>query len=168
MVNLLFNPQGRIAAGPFWQGVIILLLADVVLSALAIYGPASASLPFRLLAIALIYPLLCVGGKRLHDAGKSAWWVLAAIVVFLVVFAVVGSVVTLSLADVRQEEIRQLRLGSPEYMALMRDIARRTFLPTQAAAVAIWLVIAFVVGRLSSDPADNRYGPSQQPAEAAA
>ena len=33
--------------------------------------------------IALIYPAVCLYGKRFHDRGKSAWWVLISLVPIL-------------------------------------------------------------------------------------
>jgi uncharacterized membrane protein YhaH (DUF805 family) len=48
------------------------------------YGPIST-----IVGLALIYPTICVAGKRWHDRNKSAWWILIGLI------PVVGAIWTL-------------------------------------------------------------------------
>jgi uncharacterized membrane protein YhaH (DUF805 family) len=154
MVNLLLSPQGRIGAGPFWQGVIVLIILGVILSAISAYGPPAASL-VGILALLLVYPWLCVFGKRLHDAGKSAWWFLAALAAYLILSSI-GYVV---LFYDEMMQMQGVQFGTPEYVAQQRQFAQDSFLLSQACSAVVSLVVSFFVGRLASDPSENRFGP---------
>jgi uncharacterized membrane protein YhaH (DUF805 family) len=82
---LLWSFRGRISRQPYWLGslAIIVLLGAVILL-IAGRGIAEGALAegagIRLLLLALNLPLiwigLALGAKRLHDRGKSAWWLL--------------------------------------------------------------------------------------------
>ena len=54
MVNLLFNPNGRIARNRFWQGMVVLTVASILVSA----GSVMLGTLFGLLSYALIYPYI--------------------------------------------------------------------------------------------------------------
>jgi uncharacterized membrane protein YhaH (DUF805 family) len=68
--------SGRAARPEFWWfflfQFIVLLVAGMVSNVL--YGIA---------AIALLLPGLAVGARRLHDVGKSGWWLLVSLVPLL-------------------------------------------------------------------------------------
>ncbi|MGD2133471.1 MAG: DUF805 domain-containing protein [Maricaulaceae bacterium] len=157
MLNLLFNPQGRITAKPFWTGYFILLVVGLVLSVAAVYGPRSValSLLFSALSIALIYPMVCVFVKRFHDAGKSGWWFLAIIGVSLLVNMIAGAVLMAPHAS----EWASLELGSPEWAEAQVNASKAIFLPSQVIGLVVGLAIAYVVSNLKSDPNENIYGP---------
>jgi uncharacterized membrane protein YhaH (DUF805 family) len=167
MVSLLFSPQGRIGAGPFWQGVALLLVIGIVLNALSIYGPPTAAMVLGIVGLLLIYPCLCVYAKRFHDAGKSAWWFLAVIGVYIVLIFIGSIALTAPMSADLARSMEGMTFGSPEFTAFQRDIARRTFLPSLLLSTAVWLAIAFFVSRLASDPAENRFGPPTTAALAA-
>jgi uncharacterized membrane protein YhaH (DUF805 family) len=166
MMDLLFNPQGRITAGAFWQGWLILFVINMLLNLLMVYGPP-AQFPLLLLlavvvGLALIYPSVCVYGKRLHDAGKSAWWVLAIFLGAIVLGVIVGIVLRIFVPQTEvlqlQQSLRSVKPLSPEFWAGMQQIQKIQFLPQLVPSVLISLVIAFIVSRLASDSGENRFG----------
>lgn len=165
MVNLLLSPQGRIPAGPFWQGVIILIVIGWVLGVVQAFviSAQSVSLLIGLVSLALIYPSVCVYAKRFHDSGRSGWWYLA---VFGVQF-LFGLIIAGVLAANMMSDVQGAAIGTPEWQSLQQEVARRNFLPTQLAGTVLELIIAFVVARLRSDPGENRFGPAPAAAIAA-
>jgi uncharacterized membrane protein YhaH (DUF805 family) len=69
--TLFLSAQGRIGKKDFWIGMGILFVAGLIRGQI----PVISSLwPF-----ASIYFGVCVGGKRLHDIGKSAWLTLVPV-----------------------------------------------------------------------------------------
>lgn len=157
MVNLLLNPQGRIQAGPFWQGVIILLVANWVIASVQVYLTTSPSVStlIGLLGLLLIYPAVCVYAKRFHDSGRSGWWYLAVFGAQLLLGLIIGGILAANMMG----ELQDVQLGSPEWQSLQMEVARRNFLPSQVVGTVVSLVIAFIVARLRSDPGENRFGP---------
>lgn len=75
MIATLLSPAGRINAGQFWNGYLVLFGAALVLAAGAAFGPGWLFFAGFL----LLYPMFCVYGKRFHDKGDSAWMALAPI-----------------------------------------------------------------------------------------
>ena len=92
-MELFLSLEGRIGRGKFWLGLLVLVIANLVLTTvltlagLMTVDPATG-MPMGagywigvlvLLAI-MIWPSICVYGKRFHDRDKSAWWMLISFV----------------------------------------------------------------------------------------
>ena len=83
--HLFLSYEGRINRQPFWIGAITIFLTNLVVQSL--FGSGFFSI---ILAICLIYPMLCVYIKRCHDRGKSGWWCLLLLIPFVnIIWAVV-------------------------------------------------------------------------------
>ena len=86
---------GRTSVGGFWRFVAINFLVFVVLAALG----AASSIFFVLYAVyalAVLIPSLAIAVRRLHDTGKSGWFILLGLIPFvgfiiLIVFYVQAS-----------------------------------------------------------------------------
>ena len=75
--SLLLTPRGRIGRGAFWIGFAIVMVLSLVLNMIpGVVG--------HLLGFVLLWPQVCVHAKRLHDMGRTAWWMLVPAVVLLV------------------------------------------------------------------------------------
>ncbi len=72
-LNKYTDFNGRAARPEFWW--FFLFQIGVYLVASLIHG-----LVYWLAVAALLLPGLAVGARRLHDIGKSAWWLLLAVV----------------------------------------------------------------------------------------
>jgi uncharacterized membrane protein YhaH (DUF805 family) len=81
------NFAGRARRSEYWWYQLSVLVAVIVL---AIVG-SLIKFPFLagLLVLAVLVPSLAVGVRRMHDAGRSGWWLLCPIVP--IVFAVQDS-----------------------------------------------------------------------------
>src|SRR4051812_42824462 len=81
--QLLFSFHGRINRAIYWLTTIALLVAFVALAVVAVLGGGFGGLAavFLVLYIPLLWIGLAIGAKRLHDRGKSAWWLLVFYVV---------------------------------------------------------------------------------------
>ena len=73
-VKLLLSPQGRITRAPFWFGIMVIIIASLALR--LIPGPIG-----RLVSLVLLWPQICVNAKRLHDMGRTGWWLVAPILI---------------------------------------------------------------------------------------
>lgn len=68
--------SGRAARPEFWWFVLFLVIGNIVLGMVdgLIFGDASVL--GGLFGLATLLPALAVSVRRLHDIGKSGWWVL--------------------------------------------------------------------------------------------
>ena len=102
--------QGRATRFTWWiWGVVALVIANVVLSFIAGFLDVMLGLSFGMMGVGplsiiasllLIYPWVCVCGKRWHDRNKSAWFVLIVygplIATYVCMFAVPAVVTIVS------------------------------------------------------------------------
>jgi uncharacterized membrane protein YhaH (DUF805 family) len=83
-VGLFLRLDGRIGRKAFWMGFGA-VAAGILLADLAARGVGAASV----FPLVLLYPLIAVLVKRLHDRGRSGWW--AAVVATPLAFALVSA-----------------------------------------------------------------------------
>lgn len=162
MGNLLFSPNGRIARNRFWQGMVILTVASVLVAA----GAVMLGTLFSLLGYALIYPYICVYGKRLHDVGLTAWWVIGVWLGTVFFNFIVSLFLTPFFMGEEeraiQEEMTERMLGG-DLSGMMEgaEILAAQLLPlTLFLTVLTNFVAALVVGLLPTDPRENKHGPA--------
>jgi uncharacterized membrane protein YhaH (DUF805 family) len=81
--------NGRARRSEYWWFALFVGLLFVVLEILfGVLGQASSTLTgimgllLLIVAVGLIVPSLAVGARRLHDTGKSGWWLLLNLVPF--------------------------------------------------------------------------------------
>jgi uncharacterized membrane protein YhaH (DUF805 family) len=70
--------DGRARRAEFWWYMLAVLVLDVVLA--VIQAPMHTRVLTGLVGLGLFAPTLGVEIRRLHDIGKSAWWLLIAFV----------------------------------------------------------------------------------------
>ena len=161
MGNLLFNPTGRIQRNRFWQGMVILTVASV----LVVAGNSMVGPLFGLLGLVLIYPYICVYGKRLHDAGTTAWWVIAIwvgslIISFIIGLLFAGVFMTEELLAIQEEAAERLATGDFAGFMEGTEIISKELLPLNIiATVGSNAILAGIVGMLATQPKENKHGP---------
>ncbi len=97
--------SGRARRSEFWWGYLAIMLISLVATIILMVGfVAAQEVPALAVAAGIIYaviyigvfiPSLAVQVRRLHDTGRSGWWILLGLVPFgalvLIVFAVLES-----------------------------------------------------------------------------
>ncbi len=127
-----FQSKGRMAQKPFWIGFAILFGVSFVGGMIGAVAPAIV----LLLNLALLYPSICLYGKRLHDFGMSAWVFGGFFLATFLMGAVIGGVMGASGAY-------------PEEIMMTSGILN--FLIT--IAFSLW------VGLMKTEPQANKHGP---------
>lgn len=75
-----FRMAGRAGKAEFWWFVLLWFIVDVVLSAArsafddTTFPGAIIMLVLGIIGLLLIIPMITVGVRRLHDVGRSGWW----------------------------------------------------------------------------------------------
>lgn len=140
--HLLFSPNGRIGQQDYWIGVLIIIAANIVAGMIPLLG--------FIISIGLIWVGIAVYGKRLHDAGKSAWlhvvpWGLSILFGIIGLAFAGGAVLTAIMADGDVDPIAMISAGG-------------TFLLFMSLSTLVWIVYTIWVGVMKSDPGTNEYG----------
>ncbi|MEO1553676.1 MAG: DUF805 domain-containing protein [Pseudomonadota bacterium] len=161
MGELLLNPNGRIGRNRYWQGIVILTVASVLVAA----GFRMLAIPLAFLHFALIYPYICVIGKRLHDAGLTAWltlavW-LAAMIVNQIISGILGTFLispeTLETYEKVMELLEQNQVDPA--MEGMMIVLRDTVPLVVVTTILVGAVLALALGAIRSEPRENKHGP---------
>ena len=169
---LFLEPQGRLAPLPFARGFVLLTGAMLIITTLT----AVASPNLGILQYALLFPYICLFGKRLHDAGLSAWlWLafLAGFGFFSMFLSAILLPVLSPQAFAVQSEV-QVIMAEQGFAAALESLtgraaeyARLSAVTTVAAFLLASGLTGFAAFRMRSDPKPNRHGPpaSNGPAE---
>lgn len=81
---LFLSYQGRIGVKRFWIGrLAVTTVALIVTVAIEVLGVNNAHIAHTIALLLVLYPSLAVDVKRLHDRGKSGWWLLLLLVPIL-------------------------------------------------------------------------------------
>lgn len=161
---VFLEPKGRLSPRLFAQGYILLTAALLVITVVATFF-----LPgLGILQYALVFPFLCVFGKRFHDAGMSAWfWVLAVFAslilqMMLTILLMPGLSPDAWRMYLEATEVAQVE-GSDVGLDLLtsqaQDIMRAAGLSSVASLLIASAIIGLIVYRLRPDPKPNRHGP---------
>lgn len=161
MGGLLFNPNGRIERNRFLQGMVVLTVASV----LVVAGNTMVSSMIGFVNLLLIFPYICVFGKRLHDAGTTAWWVIGVwlgsmAIAFVLGLFLGGFFMTPEMLAI-QEEMSE-RLASGDFAGFMEgtELLSEGLLPLNIlTTIGSNLILALIVGALKTEPRENKHGP---------
>jgi uncharacterized membrane protein YhaH (DUF805 family) len=81
------NLQGRANRAEYWWYVLFIALVAIVCGMLTIVSEGLGAFIYAIFLLATILPVLAVEVRRLHDTGKSGWWILLGFI------PVVGAIV---------------------------------------------------------------------------
>lgn len=158
--GILFSLKGRIGPSSFWRGAIILIALGIVLNlAVAYVHPL-----IIFLGILFIYPYICVYGKRLHDAGYTAWLVILVIGASFLISYVLGLVLQPMFGfdeAAFNDAVTEAGSDLGAVLALSQEAAKAQMIPAILNGVISGLIIAFLLSRLPSNPGTNQYGPPE-------
>jgi uncharacterized membrane protein YhaH (DUF805 family) len=140
-IKFFISPDGRIGRKDFWMGVAFLFVLSV----------GSKFIGFellRIMSLIVIAPTICVHGKRLHDAGHTAWWVTIPIGFEFVVSLVWA----------------QVAMPSPTQSY---HFDANVALVLNAVQYVTWPIWNIWLGTRKSQPQDNKFGPGPEGASVA-
>ena len=145
--HVLFSPNGRIGQQDYWIGVLILVVGNIATNFLPFIG--------FLLWLGLIWVGVAVYGKRLHDAGKSAWlhvipWALSLLLAIVGAVMVFGGAIGAGLMSDGDD------LSFEQLMTLLG--AGGTGLIFIMLSQLVWIIYTIWVGLLKGDAGENAYG----------
>lgn len=145
LTHVLFSPNGRISQQQYWIGVLILIAANIVASFIPILG--------TLISLGLIWVGIAVYGKRLHDAGKSAWlhavpWGLSLLFGIIGGVMVGGALFAAMAGNGGEADVAAIIAGAGGASLLF------------LLSFLIWIVYTIWVGVLKGDAGENRFGPA--------
>ena len=145
IVYHLFDPRGRCNRKGLFIVALSLLAVEIVTGLAFWMGEVSLSGPFGMAVKVLFFWLATVAvAKRLHDLGRSAWWIVGGFA-FLIVWSVCGSLILL------------LSVGESVLDPMSRGFMASVMLTMFPVLVAtLWL--HFARGQVHS----NRFGPVPQ------
>lgn len=154
--HLFFSFDGRINRAKFWLGILIMAVTYLAaLFVVAVLGRAAGApiVSYVLTGIVVIAALWANLGlyiKRLHDRGRSGWWLL----VFIGLPMIPGGIQAAMMFSAIQNG------GVPEPNALAMLLALISF------ALALWGFVE--IGCLRGTEGPNRFGPDPLPQKATA
>ena len=140
----MFQFEGRLRRSHFWITWAILFVAGIVLGFIPILG--------TLIGLALLWPQTAMQVKRLHDMGRTGWWVLAPyganLIMIIVTFATMFGTIAMNAEALENEDPAAIMalFGSFGLVALIFVVINLGWL--------LWLGIA------DSQPGRNKYGPN--------
>ncbi|WP_291844404.1 DUF805 domain-containing protein [Maricaulis sp.] len=90
--RILFGAAGKLSPQEFAQGIVAILAVNLVLRVFSMMPGLGMLFALLGLVVGLIslFAWVCVYSKRFHDAGKSGWLTLAAIVGVIVIAAAIN------------------------------------------------------------------------------
>ncbi len=156
-----FRKRGRASRSEFWYFALWIIILDVIgqvfnrfLMAHSPVGHPSLILIIVGLAVSLViilsaYPLVAVQIRRLHDVGRSGWWLAASLAVSAVTeIAMVWEFLAALKAHALVPFFRSVTAG--DHMGLVLGLV-----VTMALGITV-----FIFTVLPSEPRENAYGPS--------
>jgi uncharacterized membrane protein YhaH (DUF805 family) len=138
LFEFLFGASGRINRAQYWRSLLIFFGAGLLVGVILLTAAGLAAPLFVIMLVTVFIPWLLWGfafhTERLHDRGKSAWWLL----VFYAVPGVLG------------------HLANDAWFAGTAGTGLHYILALAAFALSIWGFVE--IGCLRGNAGSNRYG----------
>ena len=157
-----FTRSGRASRSEYWYFLLFYLLLNIAVQLLGTYvrthGQSSTpsillsivTMGFWLVALATVVPMLMVTVRRVHDIGRTGWWVGVSFINGLLLDGALGYVI---FRTTIMHNTQNLQAGLPSGgMAIVLGILG-------LIGIALGLTI-FIFTILPGSPGENRYGPN--------
>lgn len=72
--------SGRARRSEYWWFVLFSLIGNLILGIVDAILFGDAQVLSAIFSLAILLPSICVAGRRLHDTGRSAWWLLLMLI----------------------------------------------------------------------------------------
>ncbi len=143
------NFKGRSTRAEYWW---VMLFMFLVSCALSLFGTIGNYINYAF-SLACLIPGLALGTRRLHDTGKSGWWLVIFYIAMAACFAWVVTILV--------KNAPGLLTGNPNEVAMMGE----EILPVIASMAIPYMVmfagsIWWIVLMCKKSEPDNQYGPN--------
>lgn len=142
-----FTISGRARRSEYWYfylfTFILGIVAGIIDVALGLGG--DIGLLGTIASLATFIPTITAQVRRLHDTGRSGWWVGGALIAFIVFGVVIGA----TFGAIGVEDPSDMFAGTVGVLFIVFAIA-----------VLIYAITMLVFMCLDSEPGTNKYGPS--------
>lgn len=154
-----FTFSGRAARPEYWWFVLFVVVISFVLSFVdaAIFGvdpetEEPTTVLTGLFQLAIFFPALAVGWRRLHDSGRPGWYVLIPMLVSLIFM--IGTFFGIFAFGIAETEV-----SDPEALRAPAALLGGAGVLVFAAVQLLMLVLIIWWMTRPSDPGPNEYGP---------
>ncbi|MDV6329776.1 DUF805 domain-containing protein [Asticcacaulis sp. 201] len=172
--------SGRSNRAEFWLFLLLMYLFLAVLAAFvigsayrngridtdqALFAYLRWSPVYSLINLAMLVPYLAVAVRRLHDTGRSGWWlvmpVAVSVVAYVVAFAVNGpQIISLMMNMVSQMPTDPALTANPLTVLKLEWPIFELMLPWVAIPSALAQIVVYILCALPGTPGPNRFGVS--------
>lgn len=153
-----FNFTGRARRSEYWWFFLFIIIVSSVFSFLGSFHPAFTYIGV-LCSLVLTIPQLAALTRRLHDTGRSGWWVLIyALAIILVYGAMIA--VFYPIADQLLAEGDNMMLGRLVAEAFMNSPVAAGIIACGSILAFIMWLITLIFSVMDSKWTENKYGPS--------
>jgi uncharacterized membrane protein YhaH (DUF805 family) len=144
LTHYLFGFHGRATRSEWWLFVLIFFVYNFVVTALCVYIFGFLGLLIGwVLMIVLLWPALAISERRLHDRGKSGWWLL----LFYLTPIILGSA-------------KLWLTGEMGVRGYKDPTTVATIISFASLAITLWGLIE--MGVLPGQHGDNKFGPDRR------
>ena len=164
------NFKGRARRSEFWWFVLFMFIvyflasflagfiASFMADALGLNASVVAMVVLAAIMLALVVPSWAVSTRRLHDTGRSGWWVAIGIILELA-YCVSYTRLMWPILD-KLDSTNPYQLASQMSGVMMDSPALATTLSLSGMALLVLFIIMLVFTVLDSKWTENKYGPS--------
>lgn len=147
-----FDFTGRARRSEYWWFVLFQVLVSIPCAFLDGILEAAVGFSFvnSVASLVLFFPSMTVSFRRLHDIGRSGWWIGVSII--LVLIGLLALVASVSFSGVDWTD--DTAVGSALFSAKLPLV----WLPIIASIILC--IIVFIFSLLDSEKGENKYGPS--------
>ena len=135
LARALLSLRGRLQRKQFWLAFLIVFVGGA-------YSGQNQDAASTIVGLLTLYVALCVYGKRLHDFGKSASYMVVPFVATGAYYAYVVATIT------------STRPGSPQAVWQLMERLQGPYV----ALMVLWVIVTLWVGLHRSEKGDNRFG----------
>lgn len=152
-----FDFKGRARRSEFWWFMLFLVVVSSVLTFLSGLVPAISYLS-ALFSLAVLIPELSALTRRLHDTGRSGWWVALIALFVLGFYGTFGYILGPNLA--MMGDIDPLGMAELVAGAIQGAPAAATVMACCSLGTLLLSIIILIFAILDSKWNANKYGPS--------